>query len=159
MNFEQINIINLIEGVLDNLQNKINDKNIEVKINNYLSKDDVLGNKDALIQVFINLTDNAIKYSKENSKIEIELKERLEQNINYCEIHFRDFGEGISEEHLSRLTERFYRVDKNRSRNQGGTGLGLSIVKHITNKHNGKMKIESQIDKGSTFSVALPIIN
>ena len=90
---------------------------------------------------------------------EIELKERLEQNINYCEIHFRDFGEGISEEHLSRLTERFYRVDKNRSRNQGGTGLGLSIVKHITNKHNGKMKIESQIDKGSTFSVALPIIN
>ena len=119
----------------------------------------MLGNKDALIQVFINLTDNAIKYSKENSKIEIELKERLEQNINYCEIHFRDFGEGISEEHLSRLTERFYRVDKNRSRNQGGTGLGLSIVKHITNKHNGKMKIESQIDKGSTFSVALPIIN
>ena len=159
MNFEQINIINLIEGVLDNLQNKINDKNIEVKINNYLSKDDVLGNKDALIQVFINLTDNAIKYSKENSKIEIELNERLEQNINYCEIHFRDFGEGISEEHLSRLTERFYRVDKNRSRNQGGTGLGLSIVKHITNKHNGKMKIESQIDKGSTFSVSLPIIN
>ncbi|MDC3153232.1 ATP-binding protein [Pelagibacteraceae bacterium] len=159
MNFEQINIINLIEGVLDNLQNKINDKNIEVKINNYLSKDDVLGNKDALIQVFINLTDNAIKYSKENSKIEIELNERLEQNINYCEINFRDFGEGISEEHLSRLTERFYRVDKNRSRNQGGTGLGLSIVKHITNKHSGKMKIESQIDKGSTFSVALPIIN
>ena len=119
----------------------------------------MLGNKDALIQVFINLTDNAIKYSKENSKIEIELNERLEQNINYCEINFRDFGEGILEEHLSRLTERFYRVDKNRSRNQGGTGLGLSIVKHITNKHSGKMKIESQIDKGSTFSVALPIIN
>ena len=157
--FQEANIRQLIDGVVDNLQNKLMAKKIEVQIKDDFDKSTISANKDALIQVFLNLTDNAIKYSKENSKIEIELKERLEQNINYCEIHFRDFGEGISEEHLSRLTERFYRVDKNRSRNQGGTGLGLSIVKHITNKHNGKMKIESQIDKGSTFSVALPIIN
>ena len=157
--FQEANIRQLIDGVVDNLQNKLMAKKIEVQIKDDFDKSTISANKDALIQVFLNLTDNAIKYSKENSKIEIELKERLEQNINYCEINFRDFGEGISEEHLSRLTERFYRVDKNRSRNQGGTGLGLSIVKHITNKHNGKMKIESQIDKGSTFSVALPIIN
>ena len=67
-------------------------------------------------------------------------------------------GEGISKEHLTRLTERFYRVDKNRSRNQGGTGLGLSIVKHITNKHNGKLSIKSRVDKGSTFTISLPVI-
>ena len=111
----------------------------------------MLGNKDALIQVFINLTDNAIKYSKENSKIEIELNERLEQNINYCEINFRDFGEGISEEHLSRLTERFYRVDKSRSREQGGTGLGLAIVKHIIEAHDQKITIKSKIGRGTEF--------
>ena len=86
-------------------------------------------------------------------------RDKIESQDDWDNGGIVDFGEGILEEHLSRLTERFYRVDKNRSRNQGGTGLGLSIVKHITNKHSGKMKIESQIDKGSTFSVSLPIIN
>ncbi len=75
----------------------------------------------------------------------------------FCQISFIDKGEGISKEHLTRLTERFYRVDKNRSRNQGGTGLGLSIVKHITNRHNGKLSIKSKVDKGSTFTISLPV--
>ena len=110
-----------------------------------------------MIQVFLNLTDNAIKYSKENSTIEIELESVIDDNTTFCQISFIDKGEGISKEHLTRLTERFYRVDKNRSRNQGGTGLGLSIVKHITNRHNGKLSIKSKVDKGSTFTISLPV--
>ena len=133
-------------------------KKIEVQIKDDFDKSTISANKDALIQVFLNLTDNAIKYSKENSTIEIELESVIDDNTTFCQISFIDKGEGISKEHLTRLTERFYRVDKNRSRNQGGTGLGLSIVKHITNRHNGKLSIKSKVDKGSTFTISLPVI-
>ena len=153
MNFEQINIINLIEGVLDNLQNKINDKNIEVKINNYLSKDDVLGNKDALIQVFINLTDNAIKYSEKNKKIKITTKSK---DNNFHAI-VEDEGIGISKENIPQITERFFRVNPAKSKEVGGTGLGLAIVKHIVNQHRAEMSITSELNKGTRISLVFPI--
>lgn len=155
--FQEANIRQLIDGVVDNLQNKLMAKKIEVQIKDDFDKSTISANKDALIQVFLNLTDNAIKYSKENSTIEIELESVIDDNTTFCQISFIDKGEGISKEHLTRLTERFYRVDKNRSRNQGGTGLGLSIVKHITNRHNGKLSIKSKVDKGSTFTISLPV--
>jgi two-component system phosphate regulon sensor histidine kinase PhoR len=109
--------------------------------------------------VFINIIDNAIKYSGESSEINIVLKEAMIDDNLYAQVQIKDQGEGISSEHLSRLTERFYRIDKNRSRNLGGTGLGLSIVKHIVNRHNGKLTIESELEKGSTFTIYLPILN
>ena len=109
--------------------------------------------------MFINIIDNAIQYSGESSEINIVLKEAMIDDNLYAQVQIKDQGEGISSEHLSRLTERFYRIDKNRSRNLGGTGLGLSIVKHIVNRHNGKLTIESELEKGSTFTIYLPILN
>ena len=110
-------------------------------------------NQELLEQALINLIDNAIKYSGENGKIYITAKkERLALTIT-----IKDNGIGISQKHLPRLFERFYRVDKARSREQGGTGLGLAIVKHIVKAHGGHMTVQSQPGKGSAFTIHLPL--
>ena len=114
----------------------------------------VAGDQDELTQVIWNLTDNAIKYSATGSLIRIKVKEH--QKTGMISVSIKDQGDGIEPEHLSRLTERFYRVDKARSRQMGGTGLGLAIVKHILARHNGKMSIKSNVGKGSTFKVSVP---
>ncbi|MFO7963430.1 MAG: ATP-binding protein [Desulfobacterales bacterium] len=103
-------------------------------------------------QAVINILDNAVKYSGENSSVEIEAGEDASDIV----VHITDHGIGISKEHLPRLFERFYRVDKARSRKIGGTGLGLSIVKHIVQAHGGKVTAESTLGKGTTFSIRLP---
>jgi two-component system phosphate regulon sensor histidine kinase PhoR len=103
-------------------------------------------------QIFVNLIDNAVKYTKESGRIEISL---CEQDQMVC-VTVQDNGIGIPKEHRDRVFERFYRVDKARSRELGGTGLGLSIVKHIVLAHNGKIAIESEPNKGTTVSVKLP---
>ena len=96
-----------------------------------------------------NLLDNAIKYSKSNTTIHV--SSRLEQDKIVLEI--RDQGHGIEAQHLSRIFERFYRVDKGRSRDVGGTGLGLSIVKHIIRIHHASIEVESEIGVGTTFRI------
>jgi len=103
-------------------------------------------------QVFVNLIDNAIKYTSQGGKIVVALFEQQDQ----LTVTVEDNGIGIPEEHLNRVFERFYRVDKARSRQLGGTGLGLSIAKHIVLAHKGKINIESQTNKGTTVSVTLP---
>ncbi len=110
-------------------------------------------NPPLLEQAVVNLLDNAIKYSDTESEIEVEAKTTDREIV----IEIRDHGCGIEKEHLSRLFERFYRVDKARSRKLGGTGLGLAIVKHITQAHEGHVTVESAPGKGSTFSLHLPI--
>jgi two-component system phosphate regulon sensor histidine kinase PhoR len=115
-----------------------------------------------LYQVFFNLLSNAVKYGGEKGvDIEVSLSQSRPKGMpgrGPClKIAVRDYGEGIPREHLARLTERFYRVDNARSRQLGGTGLGLAIVKHITIRHRGALTIESEIGKGSTFAVFLPI--
>lgn len=105
-----------------------------------------------LEQAVVNLVDNAIKYSGPDSCVRLEAG----RDKNSIVIQVRDEGCGIAKEHLPRLFERFYRVDKARSRNLGGTGLGLAIVKHITQSHKGWISVESQIGKGSTFTIHLP---
>ena len=107
---------------------------------------------DKIEQVFVNLIDNAIKYTKESGCIELSL---VEQDRAVC-INVQDNGIGIPKEHRDRVFERFYRVDKARSRDLGGTGLGLSIAKHIVLAHNGKITIESELNKGTEISVTLP---
>jgi two-component system phosphate regulon sensor histidine kinase PhoR len=113
----------------------------------------VEGDMDQLFRLFQNLLDNAIKYSCEGGKIEV----FYTQDDQTVTISIRDEGDGIAPEHLAHLGERFYRVDNARTRASGGSGLGLSIVDHILNRHNGKLKIESEVGKGSTFSVCFPI--
>lgn len=120
----------------------------------------VPGDADQLIQVFTNLVENAIKYGSDGKRIEICFTQVARDPVLRSaglEVEVRDFGPGIDSIHLHRLTERFYRADNHRSRELGGTGLGLAIVKHIVNRHRGRLKIASELGKGSCFSVVLPL--
>jgi len=105
-----------------------------------------------LAQAIANLIDNAIKFSAPESKVKVECGKE-EKNVY---IRVQDWGCGIEEKHIPRLFERFYRVDKGRSRQLGGTGLGLSIVKHIVHAHKGEVKVQSKVNQGSTFTIVLP---
>ena len=113
----------------------------------------VLADPDAMNQVFGNLIENALKYAKDGKQIRIGAR-RLENEV---EFHVQDFGPGIASEHLDRIFERFYRIDKARSRDSGGTGLGLAIVKHIVQAHGGHLRAESELGSGTTFRFTLPI--
>ena len=106
-----------------------------------------------LEQAVVNLVDNAVKYSGSVRPIQISLR----PDDGYCRIGVTDFGIGIAAEHLDRLFERFYRVDKARSRKLGGTGLGLAIVKHIVQLHGGEIAVRSVVGSGSTFVIKLPL--
>jgi len=112
----------------------------------------VLADREAIHQVFSNLIDNAMKYGRSGARIELGAR-TAQRGI---EFYVRDFGGGISSEHLPRLFERFYRVDKARSRESGGTGLGLAIAKHIMRAHGGSIRAESELNHGSTFVFTLP---
>ncbi len=112
----------------------------------------IVANRNRIKQMLINLVDNGIKYNMENGTVTV-AAERAEGRII---LSVKDTGIGIREEHISRIFERFYRVDKGRSRNMGGTGLGLSIVKHIVNLCNGDIKVKSQPGAGTEFIISLP---
>ncbi|HHL21854.1 MAG TPA: GHKL domain-containing protein [Aliiroseovarius sp.] len=115
----------------------------------------VRGKDDKLTQVFRNLIENAIKYSRKGSEVRVSVRpDPAEPDM--VNVLVQDSGEGIAPKHIARLTERFYRVDKGRSRSMGGTGLGLAIVKHILAQHRGELRIDSTVGVGSTFTVSLP---
>ncbi|MDX2158941.1 MAG: ATP-binding protein [Hyphomicrobiaceae bacterium] len=120
---------------------------------------EVRGDHDELVQVFANLVQNAIKYGRRGGSVEVTMREVGLGERRWVRVAVVDNGPGISEEHLPRLTERFYRVDDKSSREKGGTGLGLAIVKHILNRHGGELRIASKLGVGSTFTVDLPIAN
>ncbi len=118
------------------------------------------GDTDQLSQVVANLIENAVKYSPSGTRVRISLKEASNHPVlrqDGLVLTVEDEGEGIDATHIPRLTERFYRIDTHRSREMGGTGLGLAIVKHIVNRHRGRLRIDSQMGKGSKFSVILPL--
>ena len=124
----------------------------------------IVGDPDELTQVFQNLIDNALKYGKPGTEIRVTAGEAAQIPPSFPDPRRRavavsviDQGEGIARAHLSRLTERFYRVDVGRSRDLGGTGLGLAIVKHIISRHRGALVIDSEVGRGSTFTVFLPV--
>ena len=132
-----------------------------MKIDINLPKDlpAVAGNTDELTQVFQNLVSNAVKYGSKDTQIRIDVSGSVpipdteQQSVSVSVINL---GEGVPQEDISRLTERFYRVDKGRSRSMGGTGLGLAIVKHIVARHRGYLEIESELGGETTFTVYLP---
>jgi two-component system phosphate regulon sensor histidine kinase PhoR len=148
----------LIQRVLEVFWDRASKKN--VRLSQYVQPNlpKVLGDMDRLQQLFINLVDNAMKYTPHAGEVSLSAALVPSQNggLGIVEIAVSDTGPGIPEKDLPRLTERFYRVDKARSRDLGGTGLGLAIVKHIVQAHRGDLKIESQINKGTVVRVRLP---
>lgn len=151
ISFEKISIIDILQFAVQACEIKASEKNIEIRITceNTLS---AKINPQLMEQAIINLIDNAIKYSGDEGGVEVSA---LKTNSGIT-ISVRDEGCGIPAEHLPRLFERFYRVDKDRSRKLGGTGLGLAIVKYIAQAHGGQAKVESTVNEGSVFSIYLP---
>lgn len=150
MSFRYFNIHEFLEQIINEIKPYAEKKNIEL---NFISSNHSLqlfGDKQRLKQVITNLTMNAIKYTNTGS---VEVGVIDEGNLG--KIFVRDTGIGISEKDISRIFERFYRVDKDRSREIGGTGLGLAIVKHIVEAHGSKIKVTSEFGKGSEFSFFL----
>jgi two-component system phosphate regulon sensor histidine kinase PhoR len=153
LNREQFNIVELIRNVFDLLEIKALRKEIVLIIDDVL-EDEILVNadKERIQQVLTNLIDNSIKYGKKGGTTEVSIEDLIKNKII---VRVTDNGEGIESNHLTRLFERFYRVDKSGSREEGGSGLGLSIVKHIIDAHNEKIYVESQFGIGSEFSFTL----
>ncbi|OQX86459.1 MAG: phosphate regulon sensor histidine kinase PhoR [Candidatus Omnitrophica bacterium 4484_70.2] len=152
MKFQSVNLRELVDGVVSNFKGAIEQKGHKVVIEIPFDFTQVEVDLEKIEQVFINLLDNAIKFTPQGGKICIKATDRGKD----VEIEISDTGIGIPKEDLQRVFERFYRVDKARSRELGGTGLGLSIVKHIVQAHRGTVDVESQIGKGSRFFFTLP---
>jgi two-component system, OmpR family, phosphate regulon sensor histidine kinase PhoR len=141
----------LLEDAVQTFQEIAGNRGIEISVMNTTSSA-VLVDRYAIHQVFSNLIDNALKYGAQGGKILLGACE-TEEGVQF---YVRDFGSGIPSEHIGRLFERFYRVDKARSRESGGTGLGLAIAKHVVRAHAGTIRAESELNHGSTFYFTLP---
>lgn len=155
----EVSLLATINAVRDTLGGKAEARNMQIIVRDnrldITKPARILGSYDELTEVFVNLVENAIKYGFEGSHIVIELTEPM---LGQLQIDVINQGEGIAKQHLSRITERFYRVDKARSRQIGGTGLGLAIVKHILNRHRGSMRVASVPSASTIFTVTLPLI-
>jgi two-component system phosphate regulon sensor histidine kinase PhoR len=154
-----VDLVSVVRQVLDALQTLARDRGVEIET---VVAGEVLivpGDRDELERVFDNLVENALKYGAAGKRVEIRLgRDAGPDGRPEAVVSVRDYGPGIAPEHLPRLTERFYRVDVGVSRAEGGTGLGLALVKHILNRHHGRLIIESKLGEGATFTVRLPLI-
>jgi two-component system phosphate regulon sensor histidine kinase PhoR len=152
-----VDVVPIVRQVADGLQTLARDREVTIQIAAPPEPLIVLGDRDELIRVFENLIENALKYGASGKRVEISFTCEDTADGPELRIGVRDHGPGIAPEHLPRLTERFYRVDVADSRAQGGTGLGLALVKHILNRHRGRLSIASEPGEGATFTVHLPI--
>ena len=150
--FESHPLSTLLNGAVYFCQPQAVQKNIHITLD---CSDTLTVRVDPILmeQAIINLVDNAVKYSPEDTRVII----NAIYQRDVVTIEIRDSGNGIDKEHLPKIFNRFYRVDKGRSRNEGGTGLGLAIVKHIVQYHGGKIEVESQRGKGTFFKISLPV--
>lgn len=151
-NIGTYNLKSIIEETISILQGVAEKKNISLQ-HDVSDNIKIVANRDRIKQMLINLIDNGIKYNAENGSVGIKAYKAEGKIV----IKVKDTGIGIAPEHLPRIFERFYRVDKGRSRSMGGTGLGLSIVKHIVNLYNGDLKVNSEPGKGTEFVIQLPV--
>ena len=152
LNQQPINLRESVERALDDLESRAAERKIALnnEVANHL---EVLADADRLQQVLFNLIDNAIKYGRAEGGVWITATALDDHTVQTC---VRDNGPGIPSESVERVFERFYRVDKARSREQGGTGLGLAIVKHIIQSHRGEVWVQSDLGRGSSFFFTLP---
>lgn len=155
---QQVELPRLIAAIADGLEQRAQKRQMRIELDLPEELPEVVGDADELAQVFQNLIDNAIKYGRGGTAVQVtaESSRRRVAGAPSVSVTVRDYGDGILQEHLPRLTERFYRADPARSRELGGTGLGLAIVKHIVNHHRGVLDIDSELGKGSSFTVYLP---
>ncbi|KAB7668016.1 two-component system histidine kinase PnpS [Bacillus sp. B1-b2] len=151
LNKEKFNIIEVLNKATKMLEGKAESKNIEL---NFYQENDIIpieGDRSRLTQVFLNLISNAVSYTPNNGKVNVSVIEKKKK----IDILIKDTGIGIEQAEIPRIFERFYRVDKARSRNSGGTGLGLAIVKHLIEIHKGIIKVDSKVGEGTTFTITL----
>ncbi|MEM6736830.1 MAG: ATP-binding protein [Bacteroidota bacterium] len=151
MHFENFDILDLCHEIVDQIEGKAEKKGVDLKIPKKLKPVIVRGDYRRIYQVLTNLISNAIEYTKKGGSAKISFIEIQDK----VEISVEDSGIGIPGSDLNRIFERFYRVEKSRSREKGGTGLGLSIVKHILEGHNSEIKVDSEYKRGSRFYFAL----
>lgn len=153
-----VDIVPIIRQVADGLEALAKERQVEIEIDLPDSPMTIAGDREELLRLFENLIENALKYGASGGRVVVSLKEAAAADgTPELRVLVRDFGPGIAPEHLPRLTERFYRVDVGDSRAQGGTGLGLSLVKHILNRHRGRLLIESVPRNGATFTACFPL--
>ena len=160
MTFKPVEAGQLVQRVLEVFWDRAAKRKVSLSYSFSSGLPLIFGDYDRLQQLFINLVDNAVKYTPPGGSVTITATHAHfnAQADAWVEIAVADTGAGIAEKDLPRLTERFYRVDKARSRELGGTGLGLAIVKHIVLAHGGELKIESAINHGTTVRVLLPAV-
>ena len=151
--FEEVSIRDAFEGAIPLVEAKAGIKKINIHNNIQENHSYIWADKDRLTQILVNILDNAVKFTQEDGNVFIE----AEQKDNYAVLTIKDTGIGIPKEEIRRLGERFYRVDRSRSRDLGGTGLGLSIVKHLMLAHGGKIEIESRLGHGAKVSLYFPM--
>jgi two-component system, OmpR family, phosphate regulon sensor histidine kinase PhoR len=152
-----VDLVPIVRQVADGLQTLARDRGVTVTVD-AANGVRVPGDRDELVRVFENLIENALKYGAPGRRVDIGLSQgESAEGEQEARVSVRDYGPGIAPEHVPRLTERFYRVDVRDSRAQGGTGLGLALVKHILNRHHGRLSIESMPGAGATFTVFLPL--
>jgi len=153
LDLSKFNIVEVIQNVFDLLEMNADKKNIILMFDRKYNKAiNVFADKDKIQQVVTNLVMNSIKYGKENGTTEVTIEDLVDSKLI---VRIRDNGEGIAKQHLSRIFERFFRVDKSGARSEGGSGLGLSIVKHIIEAHGESIYVESEFGKGSEFSFTI----
>jgi two-component system, OmpR family, phosphate regulon sensor histidine kinase PhoR len=154
-----VDLVPIIRQVADGLEPLAGERQVEVEIDLPAEPVMIAGDREELLRLFENLIENALKYGASGGRIVVSLQHAASPDgAGEVRVMVRDFGPGIAPEHLPRLTERFYRVDVGDSRAQGGTGLGLSLVKHILNRHRGRLLIESTLKNGATFTACFPRI-
>src|SRR3984893_3447402 len=152
-----VDIVPIIRQVADGLEPLARERQVTIDIDLPDAPVPIAGDREELLRLFGNLIENALKYGASGGKVVVSLILATSgEGVPEVRVMVRDFGPGIAPEHLPRLTERFYRVDVGDSRAQGGTGLGLSLVKHILNRHRGRLLIESVPKNGATFTACFP---
>ncbi|HET6527280.1 MAG TPA: ATP-binding protein [Balneolaceae bacterium] len=151
---EDIHLKKVMFDVVENLQYKAKDEEVLLNLKDFAQDYMVHADRNQIKQVLINLIENAIKYNKKGGSVKVGVK-NFPKDKNRILVYVQDTGIGIEPQYVERITERFFRIDKSRSREKGGTGLGLAIVKHIMEAHGEEFFIESTVDEGSTFSFTL----